>query len=329
MTNKLGSSNPNRIPMSKPKMYDKIMEGVDLDELLSEGFQKTLSSDEYKSEYESWLERKELHSEYVELIDKIKLKDKSEWCEHQLKVLEESIELLPKLEESLKNQQQRIIGHTFKALIESNQQVDSYGLPLLENKSIQDIMDSFDINGTNPLMDEVLKDFNGDMDNFRQECMDWIEGMVKDPNHPDWKDYSKEEIKQFHEDYKKFKKEDIVEALVYIVSNINLYLPTMVKSVKKHYGNQFQHTLKAIKKFTSDSIISLFKSKKIGKRYMSTSVRKIVKKLEAYWDDNLPLDAVTRKLYFHKLADEYNKSFETIVKIEQRYRPTTFKPSRK
>ena len=31
MTNKLGSSNPNRIPMSKPKMYDKIMEGVDLD----------------------------------------------------------------------------------------------------------------------------------------------------------------------------------------------------------------------------------------------------------------------------------------------------------
>ena len=33
MTNKLGSSNPNRIPMSKPKMYDKIMEGVDLDEL--------------------------------------------------------------------------------------------------------------------------------------------------------------------------------------------------------------------------------------------------------------------------------------------------------
>ena len=121
----------------------------------------------------------------------------------------------------------------------------------------------------------------------------------------------------------------LVEALVYIVSNINLYLPTMVKSVKKHYGNQFQHTLKAIKKFTSDSIISLFKSKKIGKRYMSTSVRKIVKKLEAYWDDNLPLDAVTRKLYFHKLADEYNKSFETIVKIEQRYRPTTFKPSRK
>ena len=50
MTNKLGSSNPNRIPMSKPKMYDKIMEGVDLDELLSEGFQKTLSSDEYQEE---------------------------------------------------------------------------------------------------------------------------------------------------------------------------------------------------------------------------------------------------------------------------------------
>ena len=97
--------------------------------------------------------------------------------------------------------------------------------------------------------------------------------------------------------------------------------------VGKHQGQGYQKVIKPLQALYDLGRLKKA-SKKRGKRYISKTEQKIIQKLEIYWDDNLPLGD-NRKSYFYKLADDYGKSFETIVKIEQRNRPSTFKPSRK
>lgn len=54
---------------------------------------------------------------------------------------------------------------------------------------------------------------------------------------------------------------------------------------------------------------------------------KIIKKLEFYWDDKLPL-LDNKQTWFFKVSREFEVSMNMLIDIERKHRPRFFKPSK-
>ena len=89
--------------------------------------------------------------------------------------------------------------------------------------------------------------------------------------------------------------------------------------VSKFYGEFVQIVLRPMKKLVNTSILPT--SKKFGKPYPTEQTQKVMDDLELLWKDNLPIKFTTKLSYFKHLAVKYCMSWESIKKIESKYRP--------
>ena len=273
--------------MSKNRLIEEYSD------LNKEDFIKGFNSDKDMQEDIAMLDVTNTIRPYMQLVEFRERVNAIDVCEHNEDEIHQINDELDKVE-------QVAFKRMFNIMVDSNFEVDCYGIPKL--LCIEQILE------------EGAKDFKLD-DDIIDGMRNYLDEGLKAEN--DFTEYTEEE------------KDAYIEYMTSFVENETSYLFNIIGSL---LGHTFQSALKLISIYAKRSIL-VKESKKKGKKYFSNADLDLMDELEHYWMDTMPNCPSTkqpyyRQTYFNYLAEKYGKTFKGVEALEKRNRPKYFKPKK-